>query len=58
MSNMTQNTCDKINNVLKRKMRAEYTMICIHYLIWGRVVKISNEIAKKNKCKELLRGDL
>ena len=49
MSYMTQNECGKANTLPKIKHYAEYTIICIHYLIWAYIVlETSNEIAMKN----------
>ena len=45
---MTQNACPKTNTLPKRKNYTDYTMICMHYLVWSIVLEISNEIAKKN----------
>ena len=58
MPYITQNACDKTKTLPKVKNCADYTMICIHYLAWSIVLEISNDIAKKIKCKEILRGDL
>ena len=52
MSYMTQNPWDKTNALPEMKNNAEYTMICIHYLIWGKVLEINNEIAKKIYAKK------
>ena len=48
ISYMTQNACDITNTLPKMKNCAEYTKICIHCLVWGIVIEISDEIAKKN----------
>ena len=49
---MTQNACDKTNPLPKMKNCTDYTMICIHYLGWGIVLEISNEIGKKSDAKK------
>ena len=36
---------EKNEHLAKMKNCAEYTMICIHYLVWGIVLEISNGIA-------------
>ena len=58
MSYITQNACSKRDTSPTIKNRAEYTMICKHYLEWCIVLEISNEISKKIKRKEIMRGDL
>ena len=47
MPYITQNACDKTNTLPKRKNSAAYALICMHFLLWGIVLKISNEIVKK-----------
>ena len=55
---MTQNACNETNTIPKMKNCAEYTIISIHYLVWGMVLEISNEIAKKNQMQNILSGQL
>ena len=49
---MTQDACDKTNTLPKIKNCTDYTMVCIHYLVWGIVVEIRKEIMEKNPTQE------
>ena len=55
---MTEKACGKTNTLPKMKICAEYTLIYIHYLIWGMVLEIRNEMGKEIQRREILRGDL
>ena len=47
---------DKISTAPKMKNCADYTMICIHYLVWGIVLEISKENNKKKNAKQKKRN--
>ena len=53
-----QKACDKMTTLTKIKTCAQYTMICLHLLVWGIVLEISNEKAKKSLSSKIMSGNL